>query len=377
MASSIKPKNNKMKKFITINIFVFLLFIPYAVFAQSISHQGTLSGWLTIADENTIGFRYLPEIGVSQSIHKEKSIDAEVSLNAYTWTPIDSLDNIEDNADIEFYRAWLRYSAQQIEIRLGLQKINFGPAKIMRSLMWFDRINIHDPLKLTDGVYALLGRYYFLNNANIWVWGLYGNKDLKGLEFAETNDTHPEMGGRYQFPVPRGEFAFTYHCRQIDREYWNEEMTSIMTDGLENRYAVDGNWDIGIGLWFEASAGEIKINNTTQMRQDNLTIGSDYTFHPGIHLLYEHFIQSTDLKEEDIDETNNFSALSIDYNFGIIDTVTVIGYYDWDREKTYSYLTWQRTYDNWKINLIGFSNSKDSDNTFSGEGVQCLVTYNY
>jgi len=34
----------------------------------------------------------------------------------------------------------------------GLQKINFGPAKIMRSLMWFDRLDIRD---------LVAGLYYF------------------------------------------------------------------------------------------------------------------------------------------------------------------------------------------------------------------------
>ncbi len=366
-----------MKNFIKINLFVFLLFIPGYLGAQSVSLQGTLSGWLTATQEPNLGFRYLPEMRVSQSIAREKTIDAEIAINSYALFPLQSPREVENNSDLKLYRWWMRYSAAGLETRIGLQKINFGPAKIMRTLMWFDRIDIRDPLKLTDGVYAILGRYYFLNNANIWIWGLYGNDSLKGLEFVETDDTHPEVGGRYQFPVPRGEFSFTYHRRQIDHADWNKEMTSTMTDGLENRYALDGNWDIGIGLWFEASVGEIKINNTTQMRQDNLTIGSDYTFHPGIHLLYEHFLQSTDLKEEDIDETNNFSALSIDYNFGIIDTITIIAYYDWNSEKNYSYLNWQRTYDNWKINLLGFSNSKDSANTFSGEGLQCMVTYNY
>ncbi|GAI27146.1 unnamed protein product, partial [marine sediment metagenome] len=49
--------------------------------------------------------------------------------------------------------------------------------------MWFDRIDPRDPLQLTDGVYGLLLRQYFLNNANIWVWGLYGNDDLRGWEY--------------------------------------------------------------------------------------------------------------------------------------------------------------------------------------------------
>lgn len=35
--------------------------------------------------------------------------------------------------------------------------------------MRFDQVDPRDPLKLTDGVRGLLGRYCFLNNADIWL----------------------------------------------------------------------------------------------------------------------------------------------------------------------------------------------------------------
>ena len=68
-----------------------------------------------------------------------------------------------DSTDFRFkpYRLWLRYSTSHLEIRAGLQKINFGSSNILRPLMWFDKMDFRDPLMLTDGVYALLGRYYF------------------------------------------------------------------------------------------------------------------------------------------------------------------------------------------------------------------------
>jgi len=55
---------------------------------------------------------------------------------------------------------WIRLSTKQFELRAGLQKINFGSATLLRPLMWFDKIDPRDPLQLTDGVYALLARYY-------------------------------------------------------------------------------------------------------------------------------------------------------------------------------------------------------------------------
>lgn len=99
-------------------------------------------------------------------------------------------------------------------------KINFGSASIFRPLMWFDKIDYRDPLQLTDGVYALLGRYYFSNNANLWLWTLYGNDEPMGWEKTPAVWQIPEFGGRIQQPVPRGEAALSYHHREADFKAW-------------------------------------------------------------------------------------------------------------------------------------------------------------
>lgn len=36
---------------------------------------------------------------------------------------------------------------------------------------------MREPSQLTDGVYGVLVKYYFQNNANLWAWGLIGNKN--------------------------------------------------------------------------------------------------------------------------------------------------------------------------------------------------------
>lgn len=138
-----------------------------------------------------------------------------------------------------------------MEVRLGLQKINFGSANMLRPLMWFDQLDPRDPLQLTDGVWGLLGRYYFLNNANLWVWGLYGNNQQKMWETGNTYSGFPELGGRFQTPVPRGELAFTYHYRKADLSE-HSLLSNQPTSVGENRVGIDGKWDLGVGLWFEA-----------------------------------------------------------------------------------------------------------------------------
>lgn len=365
------------KMLLLLSVFMLVLLSSRYSPAEVFRLNGQASAWVVFHDQWQTGLRYIPELGISHSFTKENVIDTEIALNSYVQTPTSSSGDVSDNLGIKPYRIWLRYKTAQFETRLGLQKINFGPAKIMRSLMWFDKINPQDPLKLTDGVYGMLIRYYFLNNSNVWFWGLYGNNELKGLEFVETDKDHVELGGRYQFPLPKGEFAFSYHRRYVDPADWKKKMNSTISDGLENRYALDGNWDIEIGLWLEASLGEIKIDRSSEMWQNLLTIGSDYTFKSGLHLLGEHFIQSKGSKIDKMDETNRISTLSMDYRLNIVDSINAIGYYDWCEEKFYSYLGWQRTYDNWQINLLAFSNREEPGSTFSGKGFQLIVTYNH
>ena len=179
------------------------------------------------------------------------------------------------------YRTILRYSTTQSEVQLGLQKIDFGPAQLLRSLMWFDRVDPRDPLKLTDGVYALRYKYSFLNNSLIWLWCLYGNTDTKGYELLPTEKNVPEFGGRAQIPILAGEIAATLHTRKVD---------AMLYSYRENRYALDGRWDIGIGIWFE-SAWQQNISIMPIYKWNRMTtIGADYTIPVGngIYILAEH-----------------------------------------------------------------------------------------
>jgi len=382
-----------LKHFIVIICIFCIFFISSVLFIDSLQAgdipiKGQLSGWFTFNDKSLedtqIGLRYMPEMRVIKPLENDKEIDTEIALNFYASTPLNSSGNFEENAKLEIYRLWVRYSSAQFESRLGLQKINFGPARLLRTLMWFDHLDIRDPLQLTEGVKAFLGRYYFLNNANIWIWGLFGNNDLKGTETFATDKDKIEFGGRCQFPLSKGELAFSYHRRDVidvDANGFGRKIESKsaaqFSDGLENRYAVDGSWDIGIGLWFEACAEEIKLDSGTDKWQKIFTIGADYTFKSGIHLIYEDVIQLYGPKIDQSDETNRISALSVDYRFGLIDSINTIGYYDYTQEDAYYYMGWQRTYDNWQFNLMAFSHRENDFSPFSGKGIQCMIIYNH
>lgn len=66
----------------------------------------------------------------------------------------------------------------------------------------------------------------------------------------ENNKNSPEFGGRIQLPVTKGEIGLTYHHRNAS----SKELAGFpaYNNIAENRYAIDGKWDVEVGVWFEA-----------------------------------------------------------------------------------------------------------------------------
>ena len=405
----------RMRKGALVVMWCFLT-IPESLISQTIESQGQLSGWMTVTEDESsptqVGLRYIPSLFVSKYITGEYSIDAELSLNSYGTGLIHDLDDIETDGKIKPYRLWLRLSGSQFEVRLGLQKINFGSAMLLRPLMWFDRIDPRDPLQLTDGVYGALFRYYFLNNTNIWLWGLYGNDETKGWEVIPSDDSTIEYGGRFQHPVLTGEIAFTYHHREMDLKKGLHDLISRVTvpipidflrqfdtipaSASEDRFGLDAKWDMEVGIWFEGVLMHQDIDPTLlkYLRlfhigayQRFINIGCDYTFGlgNGLHVLGEYFIMRASEEAFGSGEGAEFSALSVNYPFGLIDNLTGIVYYDWESHDWYRFINWQRTYDNWRFYLIGFWNpdrfqlyqNQESANTFAGKGIQVMAVFNH
>ena len=373
-----------MKKSLFITVLLFTS--PLFSYAQPIELRGELSSWFSYRDVapdySLLGLRYIPEMSLTKALPKGRKIDGLLAVNANFEAPTDSLQINDENSEAKFYRLWARFSSSQFEARAGLQKINFGPAKILRSLRWFDTIDARDPSGLTDGVKGLLLRYYFLDNSNVWLWGLYGNDDMKGLEVAPTDETRPELGGRYQTPTKKGEMAISLHHRKIDRDEWRTSqaftlITSDLIDGREDRIAIDGFWDVGIGLWFEAVAGRIKVDSDSDLWGEYMTIGADYTLDSGIHILGEHFVTAIGDAWDETVRGRSISALSADYAISIMDRINTIVNYDWVEHETQGFLGWQRTYDDWRIDLLGFSGPEVGTGKFKGDGVELILTYNH
>jgi hypothetical protein len=367
---------------------LWLLLIPSITTAQQdiFGIRNQVTGQTTVNFDDPLpsqfGLRYIPVMDLAGEFSKERKLDAELSVNGYGNISFNGLeyDTAEYAADL--YRLWIRYSTPRLEIRAGLQKISFGSAAIFRPLMWFDKLDFRDPLQLTEGVYGLLGRYYFQGNVNIWLWGLYGNQGTKGWEIAPTSSKKPEFGGRIQAPVFTGEFALSYHHRNADfTDYY------LLLPAVDSPYfnqdciGVDGKWDIGAGVWFEYVLKHNEEENVLSEEFEHyLTVGSDYTFNlgNGLNLTAEYFrYQGT--------EKNNYLALAFNYPFGLMNRVVAAVYYQWDDKAWYRFLSLQREYDYWSFHLIGFWNpdevpitgKSEERSLYAGSGIQFMATVNF
>ncbi|MEE9572108.1 MAG: hypothetical protein V3W20_03570, partial [Candidatus Neomarinimicrobiota bacterium] len=267
--------------------------------------------------------------------------------------------------------------------------ITFGTARLIRPLMWFDRIDPTDPLQLTEGVWGMRLRRDFTNNSNAWLWGLLWNNEPQGWDLIPTKKNNVELGGRFQIPFWKGEVGFSAHNRIIGRNDLPSylEISTMPKATPEVKAAIDGFFDIGVGLWFESSIVHADYGADYPNWQSFLTFGSDYSFAigNGITVTAEHFIHSQDDKPLTTDSVAQLTGLMAMYPVSIFDQFSGIIFHNWDAELTYFFISWQRTYDNWTINLNSFFTSK-SDETFSlgqsisdfsSRGIQLMLIFNH
>lgn len=325
------------------------------------------------------------------AISPNTSIDFEASLTANGSINFTSFKRDTITVDVKPYRLWLRFSGDNWEVRAGLQKINFGTAKMFRPLMWFDAMDVRDPLKLTDGVYGILGKYFFQNNANVWLWGLIGNNKAKGYEPWGSSQWKPELGGRFESPVGRGEMGLSTHFRTL--EFVNLPSSRFQKfETSESRIGLDGKWDIGIGLWFESSVTytDTQNNNFPLLFkvQDLWNVGADYTLPigSGVGVTLEYFRYHAG--NQFLLNGNGLNVLGtmLTYPISMLDNLSGMVFYLPDQHKWMNYLSWGRTYDNLNIYAIGYWNpanvqlvsaQSQSRNLFAGKGLQLMLNYNF
>ncbi|MBI91439.1 MAG: hypothetical protein CMQ48_05850 [Gammaproteobacteria bacterium] len=86
--------------------------------------------------ESTLG--YIPTFSLSKNLTNKQLFDMEWSYRLERVYAGNALLNDKK----KHHRYWVRYSSEKLEARLGLQKIIFGPSMVLRSLSWFDTIDV-------------------------------------------------------------------------------------------------------------------------------------------------------------------------------------------------------------------------------------------
>jgi len=279
---------------------------------------------------------YIPTLSTYYELSQGKMVDLE-------WTYRFGRSYIGDSLEEHYkkpYRGWLRYSTQRIEARLGLQKVSFGPARVLRPLAWFDTIDPRDPIVQTEGVEAFRLRFFPSNSLALWTWIMQDVSDTLSY------------GGRGELSTSLGEWGLTLHQD---------------TDVSNTQVGIDFRYDGFIGFWNESVM--IKSDN---IEIDMITVGVDYTLPiaSGVLIMTESMFRSSKQNTTTSDQT--FTAFMASLPVGMFHNVMLISSLDWDENNTYNYLRWSSTYDNFSINCMASINTNEAGNSF-----QLMFIYNH
>ena len=358
--------------------------------SQSLSLNGQAIGWTTVNPAEPFhiqsGLRYIPKAEFSFNAGS-LTIAGEASLNAWGVLNLTADSSLSADHSLNPYRMWIKLSGNQFELRAGLQKINFGSAKMLRPLMWFDKLDPRDPLQLTDGVYGLLGRYYFLNNANIWLWALYGNDERKGLEQFPTKKHGFEYGGRLQLPVRIGEAALSFHHRESDPDRVLPDSLATGKTFPENRIAFDTKIDLTVGLWLEGSLTQHNFDFTPLRYTTMMNAGTDYTFNlgNGLNIMAESFFYMPGEKPFSSEHSLTFIGTTVSYPLSLIHHLSAIIFIDMSNRELYRFINWSATFDRWTLFTMAFWNPNNYQlynfqqeaTLFGGAGFQLMAVFNH
>ena len=344
---------------------------------SAISTKGQL--WSSFTTSNDVprgqsniesNFGYIPFISIAKGLSNNQLFDLEFAYRLDRTYSGDSLFyNNESN-----HRYWVRYSNEKLETRLGLQKIVFGPSFILRSLSWFDTIDLRDPTGQTDGVEAFRLRWFPSNKLSIWSWAIKNKHDTLSY------------GGRAELSSVSGEWGFTYH-KDPSKQVKLIGQVATPAIGSDERLAIDFRYDGIFGFWNESILIKSHRSETTM-----ITIGADYTlpFAAGILITgeYMNINEANKNSWSNSPSDRSYGALMASLPFGMVHQLMFVTQMELKTERNYHYLRWSSTYDHYSVNFILSINPKRSTyNTYGeslpeslagfGTGFQLIFIYNH
>lgn len=334
----------------------------------SLFHASALQGSFS---ESPTTLRYIPQFRVDYQIDQRKRWGFDGAIDLYNHSIGDSLTRM----DVDFYRFTLRYDTPNTQIRVGLQKINFGPARMLRVLQWFDQLDPRDPLALSSGVWAIMGRHYFEGGGNLRIWTMADAPDVT-RSYWPAEDSWPwDVGARLEYPIPAGTFGLTVHRLDV----------SNVSDVKENRFAGDVRVDAIVGLWSEMMFARIE-DPTWVMDAFSIMAGVDYTFGIG-NGLYAALEMATTYQGGSGDEMPwqvRTLALTGNYTLGLSDGLTFYLYaldFPIRDSQIIPMLGWQHTRGNWLVYVALYNMPELASGGGmalpAGNGVQLNIAFNH
>ena len=338
-------------------------------FGQSLSTNGQLwTNVLTSNDvpngqsyiESTMG--YIPTLSLFKELPDNQLVDMEWAYRLDRTYSGDSLLHYNES----HHRYWVRYSSEKLEARLGLQKIVFGPSYVLRSLSWFDTIDLRDPTGQTDGVEAFRLRWFPSNSLSLWSWAT--NNDQDTLSY----------GSRVELSNAAGEWGLTYHQ---DPSKSLQQISQMGISGSHSRLAIDYRYDGFIGFWNESA---LIISNRSDIIMT--TVGADYTLPiaNGILVMAEYMSISNKIDSDELSQS--FTAFMVSMPLGMVHQLMFISQLDLEENRSYNYLRWSSAYDHYSLNFILSISPKRAEylptimpNTLAGfgNGFQFMFIYNH
>jgi hypothetical protein len=237
-------------------------------------------------------------------------------------------------------------------------------------------------------VYAVLGRYFFQNNANLWLWGIAPGKSVKGWEMFTTNNKIPEFGGRLQVPAGKGEVALSGQFRSIGADQSGSVLPLQLTKPIpEYRLGLDGKWDVGPGIWFEGTHTWSPLPDDRLKHVRMLTLGADYTFGlgSGLTVMSEQFFYRMGASLFGKSTGMTFSTLSVTYPLTLTHSLSAMVFYNWTAGDWYRFINWRISLSKISLYVMAFWNPESFDlyqNTgnsslMGGKGIQLMFVWNH
>ena len=335
----------------------------------SLTHASSFEGSF---DESPTTMRYIPQIRMDHQVSSSTRLGFDAAVDVYNHSLGDSLVTM----DGELYRFTFRYDTPNTQVRIGLQKINFGPARMLRVLQWFDQLDPRDPLALSPGVWAVMGRYYFENGANIRAWSMIDAPEPWRDSWGNQSEGPWDIGGRLEYPLPAGTLGLTLHQLDIG------DVSGIS----ESRAAMDVRLDAVVGIWSELMIAKTEHANSDPLGKLTAMVGVDYSFGigNGLYVALESLTSHFGNVGEDIPWVAGSTALMGTYTLGLADGLTAYLYAINLPHIDTQYmpmLGWQHTSGNWLYYIALYDMPElaagGSMALPTGTGIQLNIAFNH